>query len=71
MGQDMGIEASFFITLLLLGLVVRSTNAANKSTYDDINRASFPEGFLFGTASSAYQVIINLLSLIISPMFKF
>ncbi|KAJ4838087.1 Beta-glucosidase 12, partial [Turnera subulata] len=49
---------SFFITsvLFLLGLVA-GINVAAVQTYgtDSFNRRTFPEGFFFGTASSAYQ----------------
>lgn len=55
---DMAIQTYFFISLLLLlGSAIASASAATNSTYDDINRASFPKGFIFGAASSAYQVI--------------
>ncbi|KAJ4822728.1 Beta-glucosidase 12 [Turnera subulata] len=44
--------------LIVLGLVVVGCSAAvTPPTYDNssFNRARFPQGFLFGTASSAYQ----------------
>nr|XP_011461907.1 PREDICTED: beta-glucosidase 12-like isoform X1 [Fragaria vesca subsp. vesca] len=43
--------------LLVLGCAVRISGATNSKQFDNasLNRSSFPAGFIFGTASAAYQ----------------
>ncbi|MQL92505.1 hypothetical protein Taro_025119, partial [Colocasia esculenta] len=46
----------FLRSRLLLVIVVAAAAAAADGAYDaQFGRSSFPPGFLFGTASSAYQ----------------
>ena len=46
--------------LVLLGLLTNiiAVSSSHDSAYDtaSLNRTSFPEGFIFGTAAAAYQV---------------
>ncbi|TQD77179.1 hypothetical protein C1H46_037284 [Malus baccata] len=59
----MALQSSVLLgVLLILGCAVTSSRATN-SRYSDakrgsasVNRSSFPEGFIFGEAGSAYQV---------------
>lgn len=48
--------------LLVLGITISYSNGVSATTanYDTalLNRSSFPAGFLFGTASSSYQVSV-------------
>jgi len=43
--------------LLLLLLLAVASDANDGGSQPPISRRSFPEGFIFGTASSAYQVM--------------
>jgi hypothetical protein len=74
----MAIQGSMLlaIVLLLLGFALRNGKASNTppAYYDTafLNRSSFPAGFIFGTASSSYQVLLicvfdHLLILIMKP----
>lgn len=53
----------FGLVLLLVCSSVMLSSIANTRPFhfdvSSLNRSSFPEGFIFGTASSAYQVIIK------------
>ncbi|KAM2522207.1 hypothetical protein PS1_029179 [Malus domestica] len=59
----MALQSSVLLgVLLILGCAVTSSRTTN-SRYSDakrgsasVNRSSFPEGFIFGAAGSAYQV---------------
>lgn len=43
--------------MLLLFLVIAVESALLEASYNgDLSRGSFPKGFVFGTATSAYQV---------------
>ena len=44
------------ITLILSLTMVEAATIFNMGTTTSLNRTSFPEGFIFGTSSSAYQV---------------
>lgn len=58
--EKMGISIHLpFSILLLLGLSFVG------SSQEQMNRGLFPDGFLFGTASSSYQVPLLLLLLLL------
>lgn len=51
-----------FMLLSLLSIVVTHIDAIKPlhlQEFSDFNRSSFPPGFVFGTASSAFQVCTN------------
>jgi hypothetical protein len=50
-----GLLHLFFI-FLVLSVVHSSEDGLKDSNLAAINRSNFPAGFIFGTASSAYQV---------------
>ncbi|KAM1392887.1 hypothetical protein PS1_029179 [Malus domestica] len=60
----MALQSSVLLgVLLILGCAVTSSRTTN-SRYSDakrgsasVNRSSFPEGFIFGAAGSAYQAV--------------
>lgn len=60
----MAFQGSVLLSLLVLvcSAVTSSSKATIPSQYDtgSLNRSSFPAGFIFGTASSAYQVTCTL-----------
>lgn len=53
------------VLLTILSNAVATSIATTPSHYDvaSINRSTFPAGFIFGTASSAYQVPLGFISL--------
>lgn len=64
----MELQSTFLLGLLLvLGCAVTSSGATNSKhsvatcSAALLNRSSFPEGFLFGAAGSAYQVPLSLM----------
>lgn len=60
--QDMALHSLRLLLAIAILLVLSSCNgesaAATKQDYDTalFNRSSFPAGFVFGTASAAFQV---------------
>lgn len=53
---------SYVLSILMLGLVASNIVASTTPSHEihSFNRHSFPPGFIFGTASAAYQVIFSL-----------
>ncbi|KAM3734148.1 hypothetical protein ACB098_11G192100 [Castanea mollissima] len=52
----MGISGHFILFLIVLvGSIARSEGVIQNYDSNSVNRRSFPKGFIFGTASSAYQ----------------
>jgi hypothetical protein len=56
-------DFNVFLLLLFLLSIITTTNAVDPlplslhlQDFSDFNRSSFPPGFVFGTASSAFQV---------------
>ena len=46
------------VILSYVAIIEASILLTNDDINNSLNRSSFPEGFIFGTASSAYQVLI-------------
>jgi len=54
-------SAAMLARLLPLLLLAAASNAYGGAGQPPISRRSFPEGFIFGTASAAYQVVATVL----------
>lgn len=57
MQENQKVMATKTYSLCLLILIIANSSASTDSASKSITRRNFPEGFLFGAASSAYQVI--------------
>ena len=55
LGRKECMVVHFLHTLLTLMMI--QANCECSATAGDVSRKSFPKGFVFGTASSAYQVL--------------
>ena len=48
---------NFFLLILSSVAIIEATTIFTDGISFPLNRSSFPDGFIFGTASSAYQVL--------------
>jgi arginine/lysine/ornithine decarboxylase len=54
------------LTLFCSSLIhVQSTHEIEEEIEDEINKSQFPKGFLFGTSTSSYQVLVQILYLLL------
>lgn len=63
----MGLKGYLVVNLAFILVVVSGNN--NYGVESNLNRNSFPQGFVFGSASSAYQVSLNFIILICNQLF--
>lgn len=54
----MGEREISVVAVCVINIVLLSFGWRREARYD-LNRSSFPQGFIFGTASAAYQVLFS------------
>jgi len=48
---------NYFLLILSSMVIIEAATIFTDGNSPPLNRSSFPDGFIFGTASSAYQVL--------------
>ncbi|KAG5124107.1 hypothetical protein JHK82_030844 [Glycine max] len=55
----MAFKGYLYILIGVFTLVISSSVNITQAVAPSLNRTSFPPGFIFGTASSAYQILVT------------